>query len=88
MTMKRPRNGKWSGLEALVVVAGLEEVNPLVTNEVHDPVLLRDAAGPGAWRQVLERFGLSNSREGIAEDRLNKAYHAEGRLSIGSNPIL
>ncbi len=47
------------------MVAGLEEVDPLVLNEVHEPVLLRDAARPGAGRQVLERFGLSNSRAGI-----------------------
>ena len=60
------RNWLWWRLEALVVVAGLEEVNPLVSNEVHEPVFLRDTARPGAWRQVLERFGLSNSREGIA----------------------
>ena len=70
------------------MVAGLEEVNPLVSNEVDDPVLLRDTAGPGAWCQVLEMFGLSNSRVGIAWDSLDKADHTESRLSIGSNPIL
>ncbi|GMR11122.1 MAG: hypothetical protein BMS9Abin28_1947 [Anaerolineae bacterium] len=70
------------------MVAGLEEVNSLVSNQVHEPMLLSYAARPGAWRQVLERFVLSNSREGVAQDGLNKAYHTESRLSIGDDPIL
>jgi len=70
------------------VVAGLEEVNPFVSDEVNEPVLLRDTARPGARRQVLEGLGLSNSRGGISQNIIDEAHHTESRLSVGSNPNL
>lgn len=32
------------------MVAGLKEIDLLISNEVYNPMLLRDPPRPGAWR--------------------------------------
>jgi len=71
------------------VVTSLEEVDPLVANKIDDAVLLRYMPRPSARRwKVLQRFRLSNSREGVAKDGFDQSNDAECRLSIGDHPKL
>jgi hypothetical protein len=55
-----------------VVIAGLEEVDPVVADQIDDATLLSQAARPGSGRQVLEGLGFTESLERVAQDRFNE----------------
>jgi hypothetical protein len=69
-----------------VVVARLEKVDPNSANQVDDPVLLGEAAGPGTGRQILQRLRLPDSLEGVAHDRLDQVEGPERNPAVGLNP--
>lgn len=54
-----------------IVVARLEEVDALLTHEIHNSVLLGEPARPGARGHVLEGFGLADTLEWVSKDCLN-----------------
>lgn len=51
------------------MIAGLEDDQVLPHHEVHESVLVRDAAGPRARRPVLQLFGLPNAGERLTKRR-------------------
>src|SRR4051794_10276027 len=61
-----------------IVVASLEEVDPIVADEVDDPMLLGQPTRPDAGPEVLERLGLANSAERVTDDGLDQVEGADG----------
>jgi hypothetical protein len=59
-----------------VVEARLEEVDPIGTDQADDSVLLCEAPRPGTQGEVLERLGLTDALERIAEDGLDQVESA------------
>jgi hypothetical protein len=61
-----------------LVVARRQEVDPVVLDEVDDPVLLRQPPRPRSRREMLQRLGISDPSEGVAEvliDEVEQAGH-------------
>jgi hypothetical protein len=53
------------------MVSGLEKVDTLALNEVNQAMLLRDPTRPDIRAKVLQRLGLANSREWVAQNRFD-----------------
>lgn len=70
------------------MIPPLEEVDPIVTDEINDTVFLREPARPDPGSQVLEWLGLSDSGERVAQDRLDQFQCPKRDLSIGLDPQL
>jgi len=70
------------------MVAGLEEVDPLVAHQVDYPVFLGETSRPHSWSQELERFRLADSGEGIAQNGLVEGDEAKRHFPVGRNPVL
>ena len=56
-----------------VVIAGLEEIDAVFTDEIDDSVLFRQASRPRAGREILQRLRLANPFEGVSKYGLNKS---------------
>ena len=68
------------------MVPGLQEVDARRGDEIDEAVLLGQAAGPGAGELVLQRFGLADAGDGVAEHRFDEAQQAQGRGPVGLDP--
>lgn len=69
------------------MVAGLQEINAIGTDPVHDPVLLGQSARPYPWGQVLQRFRLPDSRKRISDNGLNQIKRAQRSPPVSLNPV-
>src|SRR6266508_2248364 len=70
------------------MIPGLEKVNSVIRDEVNDAMFLRQPARPGSGEEVLQRFGLPDSREGFTEDCFDEIEEPQSHLSIISDPEL
>jgi len=50
-------------------------------------MLLSNPARPTTGQNVLERFGLANTSEGISQYSLNQFKDAQGCPSVGVDPV-
>lgn len=60
------------------MVSGLQKIYAFVAYEIDNAMFLRQPPRPTAGRKVLERFGLADPLEGIAQDSLNQIEGADG----------
>ncbi len=58
----------------LVVVSALKEIYAVVSNQVHESVLLGDSPRPHAGRQMSQAFRLADSVKGIARDGVDEIH--------------
>jgi len=65
----------------------LEEIDTIVLDEVDHPMLLRESARPHAGSQVLQRLGLSDAAERVAQNGFDEIEHAQSHLAVGLNPM-
>lgn len=72
---------------ASVVVAGLQEVDAILTDQVHDAVLLRQTPRPGPRREILEGLRLPDSLKRIAQDRLDQIERSQRDTPVGLDPV-
>ena len=77
--------GAWP---ALVVVATLQELNPVGLDQVNTAMLLRDAPGPNIGTQIFQRFGLADAIEGVAQNGLNQLKQPLCCAAVRLNPVL
>lgn len=54
------------------MVAGLEEVDAIVSDEVDEPVFLRQTAGPDVRAEVPKGLRLSEPGEWVGQDGFDK----------------
>ena len=69
------------------MITGLEEIDPVVTDEINKTVFLGETAGPDAGGKEFKRFGLANAGEGVTHDRLDQVEGPERHLPVGFNPV-
>ncbi len=60
-----------------VVVAALQELNPVGLDQVDTAMLLGDAPGPDIGAEVFQGFGLADAVEGVAQNGLNQIQLAQ-----------
>jgi hypothetical protein len=70
-----------------IVIAAHEEVDPVITHQVEESMLLRDSTGPDVRTQVPERFWLSDSAEGVTYHRFDEIQHTEGNAPVDIDPV-
>jgi hypothetical protein len=68
------------------VIAGLEEVDLVATDEVDNPVLLGEPARPGAGREELERFRFADASKRVAKYGLDDRENSECDPPVGFDP--
>ncbi len=54
------------------MIPGLKEIDSVCGHGVHQPVLLRNSAGPSAGKLVFQRLGLSDPLKRVGEDSLDE----------------
>ncbi|HWB95570.1 MAG TPA: hypothetical protein VG672_02680 [Bryobacteraceae bacterium] len=47
------------------MIAGLEKINSFAGDAIHEPVLLRDTAGPATLEEIFQRLGFARALEWI-----------------------
>ena len=73
---------------SLIVVTGLEKVDPIILNEVNDSVFLGKSARPCFGGKILKRFRLTYAGERITHNGFHQFECTQRNLPICSNPIL
>ena len=69
------------------MVAGLEEVDAIVSDEVDEPVFLGQTAGPDVGAEVPKGFRLSEPRERVGHDDFYKMKDFESDSSVVLDPV-
>jgi hypothetical protein len=65
----------------------LKELDPVASHQIHQSVLAADPTRPGSRQNVLQRFGLANSRERLTQDGLDQGQNSQANLTIGFDPV-
>jgi hypothetical protein len=53
------------------MVAGLQEINLVIADQINDAMFLGQSPGPDPRREIFERFGFPHPRKRVAQDRLD-----------------
>ena len=69
------------------MVAGLEEVDAVVSDEVDEPVFLGQTAGPDVGAEMPKGFWLPEPRERVGHDGFDKGDDFESDPSIVLDPV-
>jgi len=70
-----------------IMIPGLEEIDPVIADEIDKAVFLDEAAGPDAGGKILERFRFADAGEGIAHDGLDQVEGAQRHLAVTLNTV-
>ena len=80
------RKTRLSWLVLLIVVSGLEEIDRLIGNAVHQTVFLSDSPGPTTAEHIFQRFGLSGAFERFPHDSINEIEDPQCNRPLILNP--
>jgi len=69
------------------MVPGLVEINAVSADQIHDPMLLGQAAGPRAGKDILQRLGLADAPERVPQDRLDQVQSTKRHSPIRFYPV-
>jgi hypothetical protein len=64
----------------------LQEIDAIVADEIHQPILASDASRPDIPTHLLEMLGLAYSRERVSHDGLDQIENTKRRFSVCINP--
>ena len=78
----------FGALPVLVVIAALQEFDPVGFDQVDTAMLLRNTPGPDIRTQIFQRFGLADAIEGVAQDSLYQLQQPLGGATVRLNPVL
>jgi hypothetical protein len=70
------------------MISGLQEVDPIISHQIDDPMFLRESSRPDACVKVLERLRFAESVERITHDGLDQLQDAQSDLPVLLYPIL
>jgi hypothetical protein len=71
-----------------IVISPLQKLHSVCPDEIHEAVLLGDAARPHASSQVFQRLGFADAGEGIAQHGTHQLQQAPGGALVGCDPVL
>src|SRR5213593_4564683 len=72
---------------SLVMIACLQEVDPVRADEIDDAMFLRQAAGPGSRGEELQRLRPPDPGKGLAHDGLDQIERPERDLAVRIDPV-
>lgn len=70
-----------------IMVARLQEIDPIVTYHVDEPMFLRNTARPDIPTEIFEWFWFPNPAKWIAYDRFYQGQDAKSGTAIGLDPV-
>lgn len=70
-----------------VVISRLQKINTVVPDKIDDAMFLCQAPRPTAWSKILKWFRLANAFKRFPQNCLDQFESAQGKLSIGFNPV-
>ena len=68
------------------MIAGLEEVDAVVSDKINQPVLLGQSPRPDPGSQVFQGFRFAPAFEGISHDGLDKRERPQSGFPVGLDP--
>jgi len=68
------------------VVSGLEKIDSLVGDTVHQTVFLSDTPRPTAGEQIFQWFGFPRALKGIPHDRFNEIENSDRDAAFVFDP--
>jgi len=71
----------------LIVIPGLQEIDSVPGHPINQAMFLGDPPGPSAGEQILQRLGLADASEGIAQNRLNQLKDAQCNGPVRLHPV-
>jgi hypothetical protein len=69
------------------MIARLDKVNSIITDDIDKPMLLCDAPRPHAWSKILQGFRLAHPSKWVAHNCLDQREDTEGGASFSLYPI-
>ncbi len=69
------------------MITGLQEIYVVASYSIDEAMLLGEPAGPTTRQQIFERFGLSYSSEGLAQDVLDEFERAHCDFAVVFDPV-
>ena len=82
-----PRTAISAGVGRSIVVARLEKLDAVLEDLVDEAVSLIDPARPDVAAEMLERFRLAESAEGVPQDGFHQIEHPKRGFSVGLDPM-
>lgn len=76
--------GSWA---ASVMIPCLQKVDAIGADQVHEPMLLRDAAGPRVRGEVAQRLRLADATKRILHDCFDETEDSQRHTPVCLNPI-
>jgi hypothetical protein len=70
------------------MIPGLEEVDQVIPDQVNDPMLETEPPRPDSRPEILEGFGLSQTRERVAHHVQDNIQNADRIPPVGLDPML
>lgn len=70
-----------------IMIAALEEQDPIREHEVDESMFLAEAAGPGARQDVFQRLRFAEPREWVPEARIDKVKNLESDFAVRLHPV-
>ena len=70
------------------MIPGLEEIDAVVPDKIHDAVLLGQSSRPNARGKIFERFRFADSTNRIPHDCFDKSENTEGGSAVCFDPVL
>lgn len=68
------------------MVPCLQQVDRFITDPIDEPMFLGNPSGPTAAEDMLQRLGLSDARERIAKDSIDKVQDPQANRSLVLDP--
>jgi hypothetical protein len=70
------------------VISALQEVDSIVSDQVHDPMLLGQPARPEIRSEMPQWLWLPDADERIADDRLDQLQQTQRGAPVGLDPMV
>jgi hypothetical protein len=71
----------------LIVIARLEEIDPIFMDDIDDPVLLGQPPRPRTREDVLQRLGFADAGERISQNGLDEVQSPQSDSAINLDPV-
>ena len=69
------------------MVTSLDEINPVIPDNIYKPMFLSDSARPNAWPKEFKRFGLTSALKRVSHDCFDQLKNTKSRLSVRFYPV-
>jgi hypothetical protein len=71
-----------------VVITGLSKVYPVITYQIDETMLLCQPVGPNTYPEMLQRLGLANPPERVAQNSFNQIEDAQRNPAVCGDAVL